>query len=126
VEGFFSRPGASRSSKKNRFAPVNPGAPSGRPRSPLRDDAVDVRRVELDVVVHAAAQERVGELLLGVAGDDHDHRVGVGVAADGVGRHLGDAELAVLDLVEEVVGKSRGALSISSTSTTERPGAYSG
>ena len=65
-------------------------------------DAPHHRRVgELDVVEHAAAQERVGQLLLGVRGDDHDGALRRRDRLVG----LGDVELHLVELPQQVVGE---------------------
>ena len=98
VDGFFFRPGTSRTSKKT--------------SQRLRQQVLLQRRVvhlddllhrvlvgELDVVEEAAAQEGVGQLLLVVGGDDHQRPV---LRDDHLAR-LVDVELHAVQFAQQVV-----------------------
>ena len=56
---------------------------------------------ELDVVEEAAAQERVGQLLLVVRGDHHDRPLGRG---DRLVRFV-DVEAHAIEFLQQIVGK---------------------
>ena len=74
VDGFFFSPGVSRSSKNAASASASSSCFSrGKCTSTMRAHRRLVR--EADVVEEAAPQEGVGQLLLVVAGDDHERPV---------------------------------------------------
>ena len=100
VEGFFFRPGTSRSSKKIDQRLVHQLLlDAGKMHV---DDLLHGLGIgELDVVKEAAAQKGVGQLLLVVGGDEDD--------GPPLGLHrlagLVDMELHAVELLQKVVGK---------------------
>ncbi len=92
------------------------------PLGPCRAQPVQARQQYLaqgviiregDVVVDTTAQEGIGEILLGIAGDEDQRPIGVGNdidAADAAILQLLDPEEQLVDLVQQVVGEVPGCL----------------
>ena len=100
VEGFFFSPGTSRRLKNTSSASASSAFLSpGKCTSTMR--SIVSRSGKADVVEEAAAQERVGQLLLVVRRDDDERPM------PGLDRavRLVDVELHAVELAQEVVGE---------------------
>ena len=133
VEGFLSIPGSWRISQKRSLAAARvarsrlgkpcPTWPRHRRHACARhalDRGLDQGLGQLDAMKDAAAQKGVRQPAFLVAGDDHDRRP-FRPRPDHMARMNGCGKLCWSSSCKRSLGKSRGALSISSINTTASP-----